>query len=90
MSMITLCVCVSVSFPFFYLKAFHETLTLKAMSSQHSVLSRQRRLCVHVQKEDRQTGRGRKKLPTYSIKGTNNGGEQDGQGKGQGRNVLLL
>ena len=64
-------------------KAFHETLTPKlVLATQH--FSRQRRLCLSTEKEGRQRGRGRKKLPTYSIKGTNNGGVQK-QKKGRGR-----
>lgn len=60
------------------LKAFHETLTPKpVLATQH--FSRQRRLCLHIEKEGRQKGRGRKKLPTCSIKATNNGEVQKGK-----------
>lgn len=52
------------------------------LAMQH--FNRQRRLCLHTEKEGRQRGRGRKKLPTYSIKGTNNGGMLK-QRKGRGR-----
>lgn len=79
-----MCVCV------FYLKAFHETLTQK-LCPRSAAFSADNAGFVYVwRKRGRQKGRGRKKLPTYSIKGTNNGGELVGTGGGRRRNAVFL
>lgn len=69
-------------------KAFHEMLT-QSLSSSQCRISADSTVFVCTEKEGREK---RKKVPSYrTIKGTNNcgkKGEQRGERKGQGRNVV--